>query len=296
MNIGANTMKLVLGIPKGSLQDSTVALFKKAGFNISVSSRSYYPSIDDPDISCMLIRAQEMGKYVEKGILDCGITGSDWIEDNEATVTTVAELVYAKTSITACKWVLAVPEDSPFKSVKDLNGKRISTELINVTKNYLKKNNVQAEVEFSWGATEVKPPVFADAIVEITETGSSLKANKLRIIDTVLTVANKFICNKTAWDIPEKREKLESISLLLKGALKAESLVGIKLNCRTKDQDAVLAILPSLNTPTISSLADNAWRAIEVIVDESIVRVIIPKLKKAGAEGIVEYPLNKVIY
>src|SRR3989339_821254 len=203
-------MKLTLGIPKGSLQDATVALFKKAGFNISAGSRSYYPAIDDEEISCMLIRAQEMGKYVEKGILDCGITGSDWLEDNGADVVTVAELVYAKTSVTACRWGLAVPEDSLIKGVKDLQGKRISTELVNVTKKYLEKNGVKAEVEFSWGATEVKPPAFADAIIEITETGSSLRANKLKIIDTIMTVSNKFICNKTAWDIPEKREKLES--------------------------------------------------------------------------------------
>jgi len=288
-------MKLVLGIPKGSLQDSTVSLFKKAGFNITVSSRSYYPSIDDPEISCMLIRAQEMGKYVEKGIMDCGITGSDWIEDNDAKVQTVADLVYAKTSITACRWVLAVPEDSPIKSAKDLNGKRIATELVNVTKKYLAKKKVKAEVEFSWGATEVKPPVLADAIVEITETGSSLRANKLKIIDTVRTVSNKLIANRKAWRDPVKREKMESMALLLQGALRAESLVGIKLNVRNKNLDSILGLLPALNNPTISHLADDSWKAVEVIFEESIVREIIPKLKKAGAEGIVEYPLNKVI-
>jgi ATP phosphoribosyltransferase len=288
-------MKLVLGVPKGSLQDSTVALFKKAGYNIGVSSRSYYPSIDDPDISCMLIRAQEMGKYVEKGILDCGITGSDWIEDNGAKVHTVAELVYAKTSLTACRWVLAVPEASPIKSVKDLAGKRVATELVNVTKKYLAKNKVKAEVEFSWGATEVKPPVLADAIVEITETGSSLKANKLKIIDTLMTVTNRFIANRETWKNPDKRDKMEGLALLLKGALRAESLVGIKLNVRLKDLDTILKILPALNNPTISTLSDKAWKAVEVIFEESVVREIIPKLKKAGAEGIVEYPLNKVI-
>jgi len=288
-------MKLTLGIPKGSLQDATVALFKKAGFNISAGSRSYYPAIDDEEISCMLIRAQEMGKYVEKGILDCGITGSDWLEDNGADVVTVAELVYAKTSVTACRWVLAVPEDSLIKGVKDLQGKRISTELVNVTKKYLEKNGVKAEVEFSWGATEVKPPAFADAIIEITETGSSLRANKLRIADTVMTVVNKFACNKAAWKDPAKREKMENLALLLKGALKAESLVGIKLNCRDQDMEAIVKVLPALNNPTVSSLHDAGWKAVEVIVEENIVREIIPKLKKAGAEGIVEYPLNKVI-
>jgi ATP phosphoribosyltransferase len=272
-----------------------VALFKKAGFNISVSSRSYYPGIDDPEISCMLIRAQEMGKYVEKGILDCGITGSDWLEDNGADVVTVAELVYAKTSVTACRWVLAVPENSSIRSARDLKGKRVATELVNVTRKYLAKKKVKAEVEFSWGATEVKPPVLADAIVEITETGSSLRANKLKIIDTVMTVSNRLIANKKSWQDPEKREKLESIALLLKGALRAENLVGIKLNVRISDLDQVLKLLPALNNPTISTLANGSWKAVEVIFEENIVREIIPKLKKAGAEGIVEYPLNKVI-
>ncbi|OGS35247.1 MAG: ATP phosphoribosyltransferase [Elusimicrobia bacterium RIFOXYB2_FULL_49_7] len=288
-------MKLLLGIPKGSLQDATLALFKKAGFNIGVSSRSYYPSIDDPEIACMLIRAQEMGKYVEKGILDCGITGSDWVEDNTAKVQVVSELIYAKTSITACRWVLAVPDESPIKSVKDLQGKRVATELVNVTKKYLIKHNVKAEVEFSWGATEVKPPVLADAIVEITETGSSLRANKLKIIDTIMTVSNQFIANKNAFHNTAKREKMESIALLLQGALKAESLVGLKLNIRKSNLDKVLKILPSLNNPTVSTLANDAWRAVETIIEERVVREIIPKLKKAGAEGIVEYPLNKVI-
>ncbi|MBL8025778.1 MAG: ATP phosphoribosyltransferase, partial [Fibrobacteres bacterium] len=235
-------MKLTVGIPKGSLQDSTVSLFKKAGYSIGISSRSYYPTVDDSELSCMLIRAQEMGKYVEKGILDCGITGSDWLEDNDVDLITVAELVYAKASVTACRWVLAVPEDSQIKGVKDLQGKRISTELVNVTKKYLDRNGVKAEVEFSWGATEVKPPTFADAIVEITETGSSLKANKLRIADTVMTVVNRFVCNAAAWNDPAKREKMENIALLLKGALKADKLVGIKLNTRTKNLDEIIAI------------------------------------------------------
>lgn len=288
-------MKIVLGIPKGSLQDSTVALFKKAGFTIGISSRSYYPSIDDPEISCMLIRAQEMGKYVEQGILDCGITGSDWVEDNGAKVHVVSELVYAKASLTACRWVLAVPEDSKIKSVKDLKGRRVATELVNVTKKYLAKNKVKAEVEFSWGATEVKPPVLADAIVEITESGSSLKANKLKIIDTLMTVKNQLIASKAAYQDCAKREKIENIALLLGGALRAGSLVGIKLNVRNMDMDKVLKLLPALNNPTISSLVNNSWKAVESIIDESTVREIIPKLKKAGAEGIVEYPLNKVI-
>jgi ATP phosphoribosyltransferase len=288
-------MKLILGIPKGSLQESTLNLFKKAGFNLTVGARSYLPAIDDPDISCMLIRAQEMGKYVENGVLDCGITGSDWIADNGVNVKTVTSLVYAKQSATACRWVLAVPENSAIKTVKDLKGKRIATELVNVTKKFLAGKKVRAKVEFSWGATEVKVPDLADAIVEITETGSSLKANKLKPINTVIKVTNKFIANKKAWQDPLKRDKMESMALLLKGALRAESLVGLKLNLRARDLSKVLKILPALNNPTISTLADAKWRAVETIIDEGVVREIIPKLKKAGAEGIVEYPLNKVI-
>jgi ATP phosphoribosyltransferase len=288
-------MKLILGLPKGSLQEATVALFKKAGFSITVGARSYYPSINDPDIACMLIRAQEMGKYVENGVLDCGITGSDWIAENGVKVAGVADLVYAKASPAAARWVLAVPGNSVYRSARDLKGCRIATELVNVTRKYLARKKVRAAVEFSWGATEVKPPVLADAIVEITETGSSLAANNLRIIDTVMTVTNKFIANKKAWRNPEKREKMESIALLLKGALKAESLVGLKMNVGTKNLKAVIGLLPALNNPTISPLADNAWKAVETIVEESVVREIIPKLKKAGAQGIVEYPLNKVI-
>jgi len=288
-------MALILGVPKGSLQDSTVALFRKAGYNIGVSSRSYYPSINDPDISCMLIRAQEMGKYVEQGVLDCGVTGSDWISDNSAKVTPLVNLVYAKQTVTACKWVLAVPEGSNIRTVKDLKGKRIATELVNVTNKYLAKRRVKAKVEFSWGATEVKPPVLADAIVEITETGSSLRANKLKVIDTVMTVTNQFIANRKAWKDPQKREKMENIAMLLNGALRAESLVGLKMNVRKNRLAKVIKNLPALNNPTISALADGKWSAVETIVEENIVREIIPRLKKSGAEGIVEFPLNKVI-
>lgn len=288
-------MKITLGIPKGSLQDSTVALFKKAGYNISVSSRSYYPSIDDPEISCMLIRAQEMGRYIEEGIIDVGITGSDWILDNSAKVETVTELSYSKATSTPCKWVLAVPENSKIKSVKDLQGKRVATELINVTKKYLAKNKVKAKVEFSWGATEVKPPVFADAIVEITETGSSLRANKLKIIDVLMTVTNKFAANKNALKDAKKKKKIENIAMLLDGALRAQSLVGIKMNVEKNILKKAISLIPALNKPTISDLIDDKWCAVETIIDESIVRDLIPKLRDAGARGIVEYPLNKVI-
>jgi ATP phosphoribosyltransferase len=285
-----------LGLPKGSLQDSTVALFKKAGWNISVSSRSYYPGIDDPEISCMLIRAQEIARYVEKGVIDCGITGSDWIADNGAEVMTVTKLVYAKTSTTACRWVLAVPETSPFNSVKDLQGKRIATELVNVTRDYLKKNKVNASVEFSWGATEVKVPELADAIVEITETGSSLRANGLRIIDTVLTVTNGFITNTQSWNDSFKKAKMQNIGLMLEGALAAEEYVGLKLNVEEKRLKDILKILPALNTPTLSPLSRKGWMAVETIVQEKFVRELIPALKRGGAEGLVEYAINKIVF
>lgn len=289
-------MELKLGLPKGSLQESTFRLFKKAGFNISAHERSYYPIIDDPELDGMLIRAQEMSRYVEEGVLDVGITGNDWILDNHSDVVAVADLVYSKQTLNPCRWVLAVPNDSPFEKAEDLQGKKIATELVNVTKDYFNQRGISAEIEFSWGATEVKPPVLADAIVEITETGSSLRANKLRIIDTVLSVKNQLIANKTAWEDPWKRQKIENIAMLLKGALMAEGKVGLKMNLHKKDIDQVLAILDSLKNPTISNLSDPDWIALEVISDENKVREIIPQLKRAGAQGIVEYPLNKVIY
>ncbi|MGE5581365.1 MAG: ATP phosphoribosyltransferase [Bacillota bacterium] len=289
-------MQLKLGLPKGSLQESTVRLFKKAGFNISVSERSYYPGIDDPELEGMLIRAQEMSRYVEEGVLDVGITGNDWVLDNHSEVVPVVDLVYSKQTLTPCRWVLAVPNDSPFQKAADLAGKRIATELIHVTEDYFRKQGVAAEIEFSWGATEVKPPELADAIVEITETGSSLRANKLRIIDTVLEVKNQLIANKTAWEDPWKRQKIENIAMLLKGALLAEGKVGLKMNLAKKDREEVLTILDSLKKPTVSQLSDPDWIALETIIDEKAVRDLIPKLKRAGAQGIVEYPLNKVIY
>ncbi len=289
-------MQLKLGLPKGSLQESTFRLFKKAGYNISAHERSYYPAIDDPELDGMLIRAQEMSRYVEEGVLDVGITGNDWILDNHSDVIPVADLVYSKQTLTPCRWVLAVPNDSPFEKAEDLQGKRIATELIHVTEDYFSRHGVTTEIEFSWGATEVKPPVLADAIVEITETGSSLRANKLRIIDTVLLVKNQLIANKSAWEDPWKRQKIENIALLLKGALMAEGKVGLKMNLAKKDMDKILTILDSLKNPTISTLSDPDWIALEVISDESKVRDIIPQLKRAGAQGIVEYPLNKVIY
>jgi ATP phosphoribosyltransferase len=293
---GVGIMQLKLGLPKGSLQESTVRLFKKAGFNISINERSYYPGIDDPELEGMLIRAQEMSRYVEEGVLDVGITGNDWVLDNHSDVVDVVDLVYSKQTLTPCRWVLAVPNDSLFQKAADLAGKRIATELIHVSEDYFKKHGVTAEIEFSWGATEVKPPVLADAIVEITETGSSLKANKLRIIDTVLEVKNQFIANQKAWADPWKRQKIENIAMLLKGALLAEGKVGLKMNLAKKDMEQVLIVLDSLKTPTVSQLSDPEWIALEVIIDEKLVRDLIPQLKRAGAQGIVEYPLNKVIY
>jgi ATP phosphoribosyltransferase len=289
-------LQLKLGLPKGSLQESTFRLFKKAGFHISANERSYYPSIDDQELEGMLIRAQEMSRYVEEGVIDVGITGNDWILDNHSDVLDVADLLYSKQTLNPCRWVLAVPNDSPFQKAEDLAGKRIATELIHVTEDYFKQHGVSADIEFSWGATEVKPPVLADAIVEITETGSSLRANKLRIIDTVLTVKNQLIVNKTAWEDTWKRQKIENIAMLLKGALMAEGKAGLKMNVLKKDMDQVLKILDSLKNPTISTLSDPEWIALEVIIDENKVRDIIPQLKRAGAQGIVEYPLNKVIY
>jgi len=288
-------MKLKLGIPKGSLENATVDLFRRAGFQITTSSRSYFPAIDDPEIECMLIRAQEMARYVEDGVLDAGLTGRDWVEENEAKVENVADLIYAKQSFGKVRWVLAVPESSPYKSVKDLQGKIIATELVAATKRYLERNGVTAKVEFSWGATEVKPPELADAIVEVTETGSSLRANKLRIIETVLESNTQLIANVTSWKDPEKRQKLEDMKMLLQGAINALGKVGLWLNVQKSDLKTVLTVLPALKRPTISELSEDGWLAVHTILDESTVRTIIPRLKAAGAQGIVEYPLNKII-
>src|SRR5487761_1704697 len=287
--------KLKLGIPKGSLENATVDLFRRAGFQITTSSRSYFPSIDDPEIECMLIRAQEMARYVEDGVLDAGLTGRDWVEENEAKVETVADLIYAKQSFGKVRWVLAVPDASPFRSVKDLEGKVIATELVSATERYLAANGVKAKVEFSWGATEAKPPELADAIVEVTETGSSLRANKLRIIETVLESNTQLIANLTAGEDPAKRRKQEDIKMLLEGAINALSKVGLMLNVEKKNLQSVLAVLPALKNPTISHLSDENWLAVNTILEESMVRSILPRLKEAGAQGIVEYPLNKII-
>jgi ATP phosphoribosyltransferase len=288
-------MKLKLGIPKGSLENATVDLFRKAGFNISTSSRSYFPAIDDPDIECMLIRAQEMARYVEDGVLDAGLTGRDWVIENESDVITVADLIYAKQSFGKVRWVLAVPESSPFQTVQDLQGKIIATELVGATRRYLASHGVTAKVEFSWGATEVKPPILADAIVEVTETGSSLRANKLRIMETVMESNTQLVANKDSWADSWKRQKLEDIKMLLDGAINALGKVGLMLNVNQANLQAVLAVLPALKNPTISHLSDGEWLALNTILDESTVRTIIPRLKAAGAEGIVEYPLNKIV-
>jgi len=287
--------KLKLGIPKGSLENATVELFRRAGFNITTSSRSYFPAVDDPEMECMLIRAQEMARYVEDGILDAGLTGLDWVAEVGADVHAVADLVYAKQSFGKVRWVLAVPEASPFHSVKDLQGRIISTELVATTKRYLERNGVTARVEFSWGATEVKPPELADAIVEVTETGSSLRANKLRIVETVLESNTQLIANKTSWADAWKRQKLEDLKLLLDGAIAALGKVGLMLNVHRDSLDAVLQVLPALKRPTVGHLSDENWLAVNTILDESTVRTIIPRLKQAGAEGIVEYPLNKIV-
>ena len=288
-------MKLKLGIPKGSLENATIELFRRAGFAITTSSRSYFPGIDDPEIECMLIRAQEMARYVEDGILDAGLTGRDWIEEGKAEVVAVADLIYAKQSFGKVRWVLAVPEASDFHSVKDLEGKIIATELVATTQRYLASHGVTAKVEFSWGATEVKPPVLADAIVEVTETGSSLRANKLKIIDTVLESNTQLIANCHSWDDPAKRRKLEDIKMLLEGAINALGKVGLMLNVHKRDLETVLGVLPALKRPTISHLSDEEWFAVNTILDESTVRDIIPRLKQAGGQGIVEYPLNKIV-
>ena len=288
-------MKLKLGIPKGSLENATVDLFRRAGFQITVSSRSYFPAIDDPEIECMLIRAQEMARYVEDGVLDAGLTGRDWVQENDAQVQTVADLIYAKQSFGKVRWVLAVPESSPVQSVKDLQGKIIATELVAATERYLKSHGVTAKVEFSWGATEVKPPELADAIVEVTETGSSLRANKLRIVETVMESNTQLIANVNSWKDPWKRRKLEDMRMLLDGAINALGKVGLMLNVEKRNLESVLGVLPALKKPTISPLSDGDWLALNTILDEATVRSIIPRLKEAGAQGIVEYPLNKIV-
>ena len=288
-------MKIRLGIPKGSLQDATIQLFAAAGFKIYANGRSYFPQTDDPEIECMLIRAQEMARYVEHGALDAGLTGLDWVIESGLEVVPVVDLIYAKQSRGKVRWVLAVPEDSPYKRAEDLAGKIIATELVQVTKNYFAEKNVPVKVEFSWGATEVKPPTLADAIVEVTETGSSLKANRLRIIDTVLESNTQLVANKNTWEDAAKRQKIENIALMLQGAIAAQGRVGLMLNVARANLDAVLGVLPALNAPTISSLSDANWVAVNTILEETVVRDVIPKLKAAGGTGIVEYPLNKVV-
>ena len=291
-----NKPLLMLGLPKGSLQDSTIKLFGKAGFNISVSSRSYRPSIDDEKLDGRFVRAQEVSRYVEHGYFDCGLTGQDWVKENDSDVVEVCSLVYSRASNKPSKWVIAVPEASTVQTVKDLEGKRIATEVVNITRQYLKENGVNAEVEFSWGATEVKVPDLVDAIVDLTETGNSIRANNLRIVDTLLNTNTVLIANKLSWENPAKRKKIENIALLLTSALEANSKVGLKLNIEKSKLEAILADLPALRNPTINRLTDESWVAIDTILDEKVVREIIPELKERGAEGIIEYPLNKVVF
>ena len=287
--------KLKLGIPKGSLQDATIALFQRAGWQILANGRSYFPSIDDAEIECMLVRAQEMARYVEKGALDAGLTGNDWVLENETDVEYVTSLTYSKVSRQKVKWVLCVPEDSPFQKPEDLAGKVIATELVEFTKRYFASKNIPVKVEFSWGATEVKPPTLADAIVEVTETGSSLRANRLRIIETLMESETQLIANKAAFQDAWKRKKIENISLMLNAAIAAQGRVGLMMNAPKDKLDAIVAELPALNFPTISHLSDPAWVAVNTILEEAVVRDVIPKLKAAGATGIVEYPLSKVV-
>ena len=294
-------MTLKLGIPKGSLQEATVQLFARAGFNIYVSSRSYFPTIDDPEIECMLIRAQEMARYVSDGVLDAGLTGLDWIAEHEAgdgktgVIESIADLIYAKQSFGKVRWVLAAPEDSDIRSPRDLEGKTVATELVRATRAYFIRHGVNVNVEFSWGATEVKPPMLADAIVEVTETGSSLRANRLRIVDTLMESNTQLIANRNALSDPWKRTKLENIALLLRAAIEAQGKVGLMLNVRRDDLGNILALLPALQRPTISSLSDDEWVAVNTIIEERTVRDLMPKLKAAGGQGIVEYPLNKIV-
>jgi ATP phosphoribosyltransferase len=291
--MAANTLKL--GIPKGSLQDATIALFARAGWNIYASGRSYFPSIDDAELECMLVRAQEMARYVEHGALDAGLTGNDWVLENQSDVVRVSSLTYSKQSRTPVRWVLAVPEDSPFQKPEDLAGKTIATELVEFTKRYFAAKNIPVNVEFSWGATEVKPPTLADAIVEVTETGSSLRANRLRIIETLMESETQLIANKKAWADPWKRAKIETLALMLNGAMAAQNQVGLMLNVEKKNLDAILNVLPALNSPTVSHLRDESWVAVNTILEQSVVRDVIPRLKAAGGTGIVEYPLSKVV-
>lgn len=292
---------LKLGIPKGSLEESTIALFRRAGYEIRTSSRSYFPTIDDPEIECMLIRAQEMARYVSDGVLDAGLTGMDWIEEHaighpeQTPLVPVCDLIYAKQSFGKVKWVLAVPEDSPVKKAEDLQGKRIATELVRVTRDWFEKKGTTVDVEFSWGATEVKPPVLADAIVEATETGSTLRANRLRIVDTLMESNTRLVANPAVMADDWKREKIETLALLLKAAIAAQGRVGLMLNVKRSDLDAVIAQLPALQRPTISSLSDPDWVAVNTIVEEKTVRTLIPRLKAVGGQGIVEYPLNKIV-
>ncbi|NLT67829.1 MAG: ATP phosphoribosyltransferase [Acidobacteria bacterium] len=286
---------LKLGLPKGSLQESTIELFRRAGIRIGASDRSYFPFCDDEEIEVMLIRSQEMGKYVQDGLFDAGITGHDWILETSANVREICELVYGKSGFKPVRWVLAVPEASNVRTIRDLEGKTIATELVNYVKKYFKKNKVKAQIEYSWGATEAKAGILVDAIVELTETGRSLKANQLRIIEDVLSSTTRFIANKQSWNDAWKREKMENIAILLKGALAAEGMVGLKMNLKQSNLEKVMNILPSLKRPTISPLALEGWIALEVVVEEKIVKRMIPDLKRAGAEGIIEYPLNKLI-
>jgi len=287
--------QITLGLPIGSLQKSTLELMHAAGFRISVDSRSYYPTTDDEELAARLIRPQDMSRYVERAVIDAGIAGKDWVEENGSDVVVVADLAYSKQTMNPVRWVLAVPERSAIRSVKDLRGKRIATEAVNLTKKFLRRHKVKAHVEFSHGATEAKAPDLVDAIVEVTETGSSIRANRLRIVDTVIESVTQLVANKDSWKDPWKRQKIENVSILLRGAILARQKVGLKLNVAKENLDRVLKILPAMRTPTISSLTDGGWHAVEVMVEETIVRRIIPKLKRAGAEGIIEYPLNKVI-
>ncbi len=291
----SNANILRLGIPAGSLQEATGELFRKAGYKLTFQSRSYYPTIDDPEIHCTLIRAQEMARYVENGSLDCGLTGFDWIQESQADVEILTELVFSKVSKRPVRWVLAVPENSEIKGPSDLQGKRIATEVVNITNRWLASHGVKAHVEFSWGATEVKPPRFVDAIVDVTETGSSLRANNLRVVAELLQSTTRFISNKSAYQDPWKRKRMDDMVLMLKGALAAEGKVGLMMNVPKNQLEMVLKVLPALQKPTISSLSDPSWVAVNTILDESIVRHIIPQLNSAGARGIVEYPLNKII-